>query len=78
MVPVFEHSFLNSSNSLLSAKNLEISWSTDRAKNENPNKVSGLVVKHFISFIGISPSVLNEISQPLDSYTHLNNQYSSQ
>ena len=57
VVPVFEHSFLNLLNSLSSAKNCEISWSTDKAKKEKPNKVSGLVVKHLILSIDELPSI---------------------
>ena len=47
VVPVLEHSFLNFVNFGLSLKNSDIGWSTETAKKENPNKVSGLVVKHF-------------------------------
>ena len=36
------------------------------ARKEKPNKVSGLVVKHFIFFTGKSPSILKSISQPND------------
>ena len=41
-------------------------WSTDRARKENPNNVSGLVVKHLIFFIGKFPSILKSTSQPND------------
>ena len=66
VVPVLEHSCLNSKNFLSLRKNFEISWSTETAKNEKPKSVSGLVVKHFILFTGKSPSILNSISQPKD------------
>ncbi len=52
VVPVLEHSFLNSLNSGLFIKYFDIGWSTETAKKEKPNKVSGLVVKHLTVLIG--------------------------
>ena len=66
VVPVFEHSSLNFLNPGSFSKNFAIGWSGERAKKENPNKVSGLVVKHFISSTGKSPSILKLSSQPKD------------
>ena len=37
-----------------------------KSQKENPNKVSGRVVKHLISLTGKSPSILKLISQPND------------
>ena len=58
VVPVLEHSFLNFINFGLSLKNSDIGWSTETAKKENPNKVSGLVVKHFTVLTDKSPLIL--------------------
>ena len=48
VVPVLEHSCLNSKNFGSLSKYFDNEWSTDKAKKEKPNKVSGLVVKHLI------------------------------
>ena len=66
MVPVLEHSFLKFKKSLFSAKYSEIGWSTDTAKKEKPNRVSGLVVKHLIFLTGRFPSTLKSTSHPKD------------
>ena len=45
----------------------EINFQIDKSKKkEKPKRVSGLVVKHLISFIGKSPSILKSISHPKD------------
>ena len=41
-------------------------WSTESAKKDIPNKVSGLVVKHLISLILPEGSTANLISHPKD------------
>ena len=57
VVPVFEHLSLKFWKSGFFSKCLDRGWSTDRAKKEKPNKVSGLVVKHLTSFTGKLPSI---------------------
>ena len=65
-MPVFEHSSLNLLYSGSFSKCLDKGWSTDKARKEKPNNVSGRVVKHFILLTGKSPSILKSISQPYD------------
>ena len=66
VVPVFEQAALKLINSSLFSYSFDIGWSTDTAKNEKPNKVSGLVVKQVILLTSGLPSTLKSISQPKD------------
>ena len=66
VVPVLEHSFLNSMNFLSFSKKFEIGWSTDRAKNENPNRVSGLVAKAYLN-MGIALKDQGKLEEAIEA-----------
>ena len=66
VVPVLEQLSLNSLKLGSSLKSSAKGWSTDSAKNEHPNKVSGLVVNIFTSLNFLQFSSLKFISHPKD------------
>ena len=82
VVPVFEHSIWNFSNSESFLKYFEIGWSTDKAKNESPKSVSGLVVKTLIlsrTFF-VNHSTLENytiLRHKINSYENLFSNYSA-
>ena len=63
VVPVLVQFSLNFIKSGSSLKSFDIGWSTDRAKNEQPNNVSGLVVNILIVLNSLQFSKSKLISQ---------------